>query len=277
MTTEQPWLQQRESDVLAVSDPTQADCACPTWLQDDVPAQYQQFVARRGLPEPFHSGTKPLGMRTRGIDRWQANHFLVHNAQIADFIEHEYTPQQVGYVRGTLPEFERVAGRYGGEPREFLTQALPKHPTIPPIGPLCPTNRGLDDAALLRSGVGFCNEQARVFVRLCQVSGIPARLIYLFYADRKTGHTTAEYLRDGRWVFVDVSWFIEVGGLSTAACHREPDLVRRAYAERRQILAGMSDKELAGSTPAAAAVRTMLQTRDDQLWVFGVLNYPLPK
>lgn len=260
------WHSQRESDVRAASEPPDGDIPCPAWLVDDVPERYQQFVARRGLPEPFHSGTKPLGMRTRGIDRWQANHFLVHNEQTADFIEREYTPRRVEYVRGTLPGFEKLAARYGGEPREFLTKALPKHPTIPPCGPVCPTNRGLDDEALLRSGVGFCNEQARVFIRLCQVSGIPARLIFLFYADRKTGHTTAEYLRDGRWVFADVSWFIEINGLSTAECHRRPDVVCRAYKARLHSLVATNPDS-----------REMLLNRNDEMWVFGVLNYPLPK
>ncbi|MCG3149138.1 MAG: hypothetical protein PCFJNLEI_02597 [Verrucomicrobiae bacterium] len=259
------WLAQREADVRAASEPVEGDTVCPTWLTDDVPERFQQFVARRGLPEPFHSGTTPLGMRTRGIDRWQANHFLVHNEQTRDFIEREYTPRRVEYVGGMLPVYEKLAARYGGEPREFLTKALPKHPTIPPFGPVCPTNRGLDDETLVRSGVGFCNEQARVFVRLCQVSGIPARLIFLFYADRKTGHTTAEYLRDGRWVFVDVSWRIEVAGLSTAECHGQPEVVRRAYAARQQALSAV--------TPEA---RAMLETRRDEFWVFGVLNYPLP-
>jgi hypothetical protein len=39
-------------------------------------------------------------------------------------------------------------------------------------------NRNLDDEALLASGCGWRNEQARVFIRLCQVNGIPARMLH---------------------------------------------------------------------------------------------------
>ena len=59
---------------------------------------------------------------------------------------------------------------------------------------------------LLKSGAGWCNEQAHVFVRLCQVADIPAHMVFLFYADNRSGHVVAEFHADGRWAMADTSW-----------------------------------------------------------------------
>jgi len=105
----------------------------------------------------------------------------------------------------------------------LLTRAMPallRHPGIPPLGRPVPPDRNLDDEALLESGSGWCNEQARVFIRLCQVMGIPARMIHLFGQN----HTIAEFYAEDRWIMADTSYFFAVPGkdgtwLSAAACH----------------------------------------------------------
>ncbi len=315
------WRAEREQEVTDVllpplageeADPFHARL-CPAWLKEEIPARWHPFVGRRGLPEPYHSRPGPLGLRSRGWDRWQANHLLVWREETRGWIEKEYTPLRPVYVTGTLPMFEELAARFGAglsSPREkavtFLTRALPglcRHPTVPPIGPMCPTNRGLDDDAILRSGIGYCNEQARLFIRLCQVSGIPARFAFLFYSDQKTGHTAAEFHADGGWALADPSWFLVVTGpggrlLSSAECLLPENRmhVGTAYSRRMREIAAMNDEDLAGaayahlSDPtararttarAASALRAEVLARDEEelgrhLGFLAILNHPLP-
>ncbi len=161
--------------------------------------------------------------------------------------------------------------------------ALLRHPALPPYKSLR-VDRNLDEEQLVRSGEAWCSEQARVFVRLCQVAGIPARMVYLFYADNKNGHTIAEFHADGRWSMADATYFCafpaaDDGHLMSAAEAQEPgpkarDGVRAAYSQSFANLLAMSDAEMGG-----AAVRQEMIARQElvcTLGVFGVLNYPLP-
>ena len=175
-----------------------------------------------------------------------------------------------------------------------LTKALPelcKHPTIPPRGGNCRADRDLNDEALLTSGSGWCNEQARVFVRLCQVCGIPARIVHLFYSDNRSGHTLAEFHADGRWAMADVSWFCVFPGkdgklLSAAQCHDRghgQESAGIAYVKRFRQIAELSDEQLhvKGPKEAERLRKELLSTTPEQaankLSSFGIINYPLPK
>jgi len=288
---------------------------CPVWAWEDVPAWVRPFLGRFGLPEPYPSRREPIGIETAGLDLWQANHFVAYRPETAAYIysDNGYTPRETEYLQGALPACERLAARHtaglnGGRDKAaaLLTRALPDvllHPGIPPLGPKCPKDRGLDDEGLLKTGVGYCNEQARVFVRLCQVSGIPARLVFLFYADRVQGHVVAEFYADGRWAMADSSWCCVFPGpdgqpMSAAECHEQVNrrFVGRAYVNRRRALLALPDEALVGRhfgtiaddtrrkervAGKAMSVRAELRHQDpeslgNQLWAFGVLNYPLP-
>jgi hypothetical protein len=190
----------------------------------------------------------------------------------------------------------------------LLTKALPsefRHPTMPPLGAPVRADRALLDEELLQSGSGFCNEQARVFTRLCHVAGIPARIVHLFYSDKRTGHTISEFYADGHWAMADSSWFCVFPAadghlMSAAECHEEGPkrrLVGGTYFARMQTLIAMSDEELVGGSfrksdppearaqqvaAAAASTRKGLRAKTaqalgDQLWRFGVINNPLPR
>jgi len=247
--------------------------------------------------------------------RWQANRFIAYRAETARFLYGAYTPLKVEYRPGTLPAFEKLVARYTvglKTDREravaLLTEALPRefrHPTMPPLGAPARADRALPDEELLRSGAGFCNEQARAFTRLCHVAGIPARIVHLFYSDKRTGHTVSEFYADGRWAMADSSWscvFPAADGrlMSAAECHEEGPTRRRvgeAYFARFQKLIAMSDEELVGGhfagsdatagrkekvAAAADATRKGLRAKTaqalgGQLWRFGIINNPLPR
>jgi hypothetical protein len=268
---------------------------CPDWAKEDLPRWLLPHVGKNGAPAEYRDKAGPFSTNVRGIDRYQANWFIMHNPQTAQFIYEQYTPQQVGYVPGTLPGYERISQKYTAglssdtDKAIALLMALPelvRHPSMPPLGPSTRSDRNLDDEALLASGQGWCNEQARVFIRLCQVNNIPARMIHLFGQN----HTIAEFYADGRWALADASIFFVARGkdgklLSAAQCHDQGE-GQRAYALAKQAamrkLAELPDAEL-GRTPeqaeryrqsAANFDAERLATRTDL--VFGVINYPLP-
>jgi hypothetical protein len=270
------------------------DIPPPGWVVEKVPDWVKPFQGKAGLSEAWSRRPGPLGSSVAGLDRWQANHFIVYRPETAKFLYSSYTPLKVDYRSGTWPTFEKLAAKYTAGLKSnkdkalaLLTKALPdnfRHPTIPPYGGKARPDRNLEDEALLESHCGWCNEQARVFVRLCQVIGIPARLVFLFYADERSGHVVAEFYAEERWSMADTSWWCVFPGadghfLSAAEAHEQQGkiIAEKAYRARFQELLKLSDTELVGPTRDPAKVRQSLQSRDPEpLGSFGLLNYPLP-
>ena len=58
---------------------------------------------------------------------------------------------------------------------------------------------GGDEEDLLKRGAIMCNEVSRLYVCLCQIAGLPARL----HGTHISGHMMTEVLTDGRWGWVD--------------------------------------------------------------------------
>jgi transglutaminase-like putative cysteine protease len=180
-------LDRRAATRPATTAPSRFDC--PAWAQETVPERVRPYLGRFGLPEPYPQQKTPLGGDTAGVDLWQANHFVGYHKETAEYLYKTYSPTAIAYRKGSLPGYERLVAQYTAgckSDREkalaLLKRAMPKailHPSIPPYGPMCPPDRAAGDEELLKSGQGWCNEQARVFVRLCQVAGIPARMIFL--------------------------------------------------------------------------------------------------
>lgn len=287
---------------------------CPSWAKVDWPRPLRHYVSRFGLPEPVCYQRGPIAPNVAGIDFWHANHFLVYRPETRDYLYGDIKPFRVDYIEGTLPAYERVVARYTANmvrDRDralvLLKRAMPDlvaHPHMPPLGPDCPDNRGADDESLLASGKGWCNEQARVFVRLCHVAGIPARLIFLTYTPPRGGHVVAEFHADGRWCMADASWFCVFPGqggrlMSAEQCHLDREhrlMAARAYQKRFRALHDLSDERLVGKKYAhlddpaerEATVREVaaemrrkffqrtLEDIADELWCFGVMPYPLP-
>ena len=273
----------------------------PAWCKETVPAAIQPFLGKKGLGSPWADKPGPLAASVRGIDRYQANQFVVYRAETARFIYGDYTPLKVDYVKGTLPAYEAVVSKYTAgcandteRAVALLTKAMPalaSHPTMPPCGPGVKPDRNLNDEPLLASRLAWCNEQARIFVRLCQVAGLPARIVHLFYSDKQTGHTVAEFHADGRWCLADASWFTVFPGpdgklLSAAQCHDRAAGQKHlglAYHRRMQELIKRSDKELYPAHPdQAEPFRKQMRAKTTQQWsdqhdLFGVMNNPLPK
>ncbi|MHB0937891.1 MAG: transglutaminase domain-containing protein [Armatimonadota bacterium] len=281
-----------------LSQPEYDPPTCPSWARVAVPEWVRPFQGKNGMPEPWHSKKGSVcGGNVEGIDRYQANLFVVYRPETAKYLYAEYTPKQAGYVRGTLPGYEKVVEQYTTpKMREtekalaLLTQAMPavfRHVGIPPLwGKHVPGTRNLMDEPLLASGGGWCNEQARVFIRLCQVAGLQGRMVHLF----GQSHTIAEFYADGRWVLADASYLFvprdERGKLlSVAACH-DQGAGQRAYARSKQQrfkeLAAMTAEQLNMSQDKLEAERKQWLAFDADALAkqknlcFAVINYPVP-
>ena len=271
---------------------------CPAWAKVPVPEWVRPFQGKNGLPEPWHSKKgSTCGGSTEGIDRYHANLYVVHRPETAKYLYSDYTPNDAGYVPGTLPGYEQVVAQYtdpgmtGTEKAlALLTTAMPavfRHVGMPPLwGKHAPGSRNLLDEALLASGGGWCNEQARVFIRLCQVAGLQGRMVHLF----GQAHTIAEFYADGRWVLADASFFFaardEKGKLLSAAeCH-DRGAGQRAYAlskqRRLQELCSMTAAELNVEPAQLEDYRKGWRSFDadkvakDAKLCFAVVSYPVP-
>jgi hypothetical protein len=295
--------------------PTAPVIACPEWAKETVPIWVQPHLGKYGLPSPYPQQKAALGGCTAGIDMWQANHFVGYRTETARYLYESYTPLKVNYRKGTFPMLEQIVAKYtvgitNDQQRALalLKRAVPDliaHPCIPPYSTDVVPDRALSEEDLLRSGLGWCNEQARVFARLCQVAGIPARVIFLFYSDND-GHVITEFYSDGKWHMADASWgcvfpAVDDHLMSAAECFASTESrhqVQKGYIARGHELLSESDDFLVGRrylaiTDAtektrkiaenAKSLRVELQSGKsadklgNKLWAFGVMNMPLPK
>jgi hypothetical protein len=150
-----------------------------------------------------------------GIDREQA-HGAVRLCPETEPVLYGplFSPTKIRYRRGSRPILERIAaGLAGPTPRDRARSAMlwvAQHVVHPHLtGPLAP-DRGFTEEQLIESERGWCNEQARVFIALCEVMQTPARVCFLFHANGVSGHTVAEAYVEGRWVFFDVTFCLWV-------------------------------------------------------------------
>ena len=282
-----------------LNDPEFNPPDCPEWAKETLPEFILPFRGRNGMPPPYRERPRPLAMNVRGVNRYHANQFIMYRDETAKYLYSDYTPLEVNYRMGLLPSYEKLSAEITAGCRTETEKAVKllikgasrvKHPNTPPCGGDVSSDRNLDDEALLKSGLGWCNEQARSFIRLCHVNNIPARIIQLFYSDKKSGHCIAECYVDGRWCMADVSWLCMFPGpdgklLSAAQCHDRGEGQKFwaiAYHKRLQELLSLSDAELnLGSREKTTEWRQLISAMTPENLVkrlncFAIINYPLP-
>ena len=172
----------------------------------------QPYIGR-GFPGDIDRGIAEVGVA--GIDREQA-HSLVRLCEETEPILYgsDFSPTRLRYRPGSRPTLERIAaGLRGHTPMDTARAVMAwtagnvVHPHV--VGHVAP-DRAMTEEELIESGLGWCNEQARVFIALCEVMEVPARLCFLFHANLRSGHTTAEAYLDGRWAWFDVTFDITI-------------------------------------------------------------------
>ena len=143
-----------------------------------------------------------------GIDREQTQSMVrLCDATEPTLYGPDFSPTRIRYRPGSRPIFERIVKSFTADtPRGRVEQATRwvvenvKHTHL--IGPLA-ADRGVTEEQLIESGQAWCNEQARVFIALCQVMNIAARLCFLFHQNTRSGHATTEVYLNGRWAWCD--------------------------------------------------------------------------
>jgi len=152
-----------------------------------------------------------------GIDLEQSLNYLALPEAGETFIYQCYTGARLPYRAGSRPELERVARQAvsGATTPLAKVQALATYvATRMPwagfyeqrTGQRLAADRGMSEEALLASGYGWCNEQARVLCGLTQVVGIPSRLVFAANLEAHYGHVVVEVLLPEGWLMVDESF-----------------------------------------------------------------------
>ena len=135
----------------------------------------------------------------------------------ADYIYSKFTPPEIRYVPGSRPMLEAVVGEVvveGMSEREKALALMRRCRDNQDMGLARPQlfNGGTEEE-LLKRGAIMCNEISRVFVCLCQIAGLPARV----HCAHISGHMMSEVLVDGKWRWID-----SMKGLAPVDEHDEP-------------------------------------------------------
>jgi len=164
----------------------------------------------RGFPGDFDRLMRDVPVA--GIDR-QQTHAMIRLCDETEPILYgaDFSPRRIRYRAGSRPQLESVVAACNEKAAPTkrtwalgYTRRNVRHPNF--AGVDLPPDRALSEEDLIGSGIGWCNEQCRVYIALCQVMEIPARLCYLFHANGRTGHTACEVFVHDRWEFHDVTF-----------------------------------------------------------------------
>jgi hypothetical protein len=97
---------------------------------------------------------------------------------------------------------------------------------------------------IIESGYGFCDQQANVFLALCEANGFQGRMIWLFGEDSISHHTVSEVFYDDKYHMFDpfyMKWFhknnheiasvndIIIGNIDSVEFKRMPKEQRQLY------------------------------------------------
>ena len=145
------------------------------------------------------------------VDRVLSQRMIRLDAATANYLYGPYTPTTLRYQPGSRPELERFlsAAAAGATAPEAMVDGIARWCAA--IAQAA-DDMSLDDLrlggaeeAIVERGTDWCTDLSRVGCVLCQVAGLPARLVYLFNTEAAySGHVTVEVLRHGGWGCVDM-------------------------------------------------------------------------
>lgn len=144
------------------------------------------------------------------VDRVLAERMICLCTETAPQLYTEYTPAAIHYQEGSRPRLERYV-------TEATKGCSSEEEKVGGIAAFCSRlqekveEEGLDEMVVggleeevVDRGSDWCPDVARVACVLCQVAGIPARLVMLFNTDQAySGHVIIEAYRSDVWGAVD--------------------------------------------------------------------------
>ena len=227
------------------------------------------------LPFSYEQWRDAMPYKPWEIDYEQpVNQMIRLNHETADFLYSDYTPLETHYEPGTRPELERhvamatCTAKTKRDTAMALMEWICRKITCLRGMTTDLTIHGGTEEDFFRRGFGVCNEVSRVFVTLCQVAGIPARMTFHWTEDGRFGHSLAEAYIEGKWTLCDTEIQVtgfDVDGLQ-ANCWElmtQPDTAR-AFAE----LVTRDQMNLLGLTDPSVDYSRVFK-------VMGLCNYPI--
>jgi hypothetical protein len=162
------------------------------------------------LPHYLDPSIKPS---VAGIDAEQPmSAILLCEATLPILYGPDFSPIRIRYIPGTRPGLEEITGSFAGNtPRERADAAMRlvfERVQHPYFAGYTAKDRAAREEELIVSGVGWCNEQARVFIALCEVMNIPGRMCFLRHQHGRCEHATAEVYLDGKWAWYDPTFAV---------------------------------------------------------------------
>ncbi len=156
-----------------------------------------QFMLENDAHAP---GSVDRALMERMIRLWPAT---------AAYLYREYTPEYVRYEQGSRPELERRLDEVTADcrsPEEQVEEIAALTASLAET-----TEDSLDDLLfggveeeIIRRGTDWCTDLARVACVLCQIGGLPSRILTLADTDQAySGHSIVEVFRRGVWGAVD--------------------------------------------------------------------------
>ena len=152
-----------------------------------------------------------------GIDLEQSMNYVREKGIGVNWFYESYTYLKTYYKRGSRPALEAfIDGVVDANAADstkvdqildHLKQRLP-HPIHVTEDCMCDlhaayrSDLGMSEEEIIKLGYGWCNEQARVFIALSQIVGMPSRMLFTSLPN-KTGHVMSEVYVDGKWGIVD--------------------------------------------------------------------------
>ena len=138
-----------------------------------------------------------------GVDIEVIDDQLALTAKTVEYLYSDFTPAEMHYVPGSRPMLEAVVREHVTDRMSDRDKALALMRRVRDNQDTGLANPGLfcggDEEDLLKRGALMCNEVSRLYVCLCQIAGLPARL----HCSHISGHMMTEVQTDGQWGWID--------------------------------------------------------------------------
>lgn len=228
-----------------------------------------------GLPTDWQAWKRAIPYEPGEIDYEQPAVEMIRLVpETAEFLYSEYSPTLTRYQPGTRPKMERIvdlALSRAKTDRDKVVTLLDWTWRMVSHCYRVRTERvvvGGTEEDILERGFGYCNELSRVFVTLCQVAGLRARMTFHWTADSRFGHSCAETFFDGKWQLCDATFNIHGSSVprQNASCW---DLMRSKEVRRA------FDRRVPARILHQAGVTAKDVTYSDFFHVIGICNYPV--
>lgn len=177
---------------------------------NDLPEKYRKYQGHQDFCCPGHAHrftTIAEHMIPGTIDMLQLEQMVRLVPETADYLYSDYTPLKVNYQKGDRPALECLVEKITKDRKterekvvaiaEWIHHELyVKAPAYWSLEKDSVYYYGGSEEEIIRRRSLVCNEISRVFVAMCQVLGVPARMVYVM-------HVVAEAYIDGRWSLLD--------------------------------------------------------------------------